>query len=171
VTDLEALSRPSLVVISPNQAGRRSHTLGVVIHSTRGGVDDAGDYARTIGWFSSPQSGVSAHRVIGRLSNEHCQMVADDNIAYHAGEHNAEWCGIEFCQEMSDTPFSSWQLETGARVVACWFKRWGIVPSADTIRAHSEMPQGIRQGKTDPGSLFPMAVFIARVKHLMEEAS
>lgn len=165
--DLEALARPSLVVISPNHADRRSHTLGVVIHSTRGGVDDSGDYARTIGWFSSAQSGVSAHRVIGRLPGEHCQMVADDNIAYHAGEHNAEWVGIEFCQEMSTTPFSSWQVETGARVVAAWFKRWGIEASSETICAHSEMPQGIRQGKTDPGPLFPMGAFVDRVQELL----
>lgn len=168
--DLEALARPSLVIISPNQAGRRSHTLGCVIHSTRGGIDDGQDYTRTVNWFAVPQSLVSAHRVIGRREGEHCQCVSDDNIAYHAGEHNAEWVGIEFCQETPTTPFTDWQLETGARVVAAWFSRWYIAPSSETIRGHEHMPQGIRLGKTDPGELFPMEAFIARVKALMEVA-
>lgn len=166
--DLEAMARPSLVVISPNHGGIRPRTVGVILHSTRGGSDDGNDYQRTINWFANPAAGVSAHRVIGHKAKEHCQCVADDAKAWHAGTPaNDETLSIEFAQETPRTPYTEYQIETGAAVVAAWFRRYGLQANRETIKGHDEIPQGILQGKTDPGGLFPMAAFIARVQVLM----
>jgi len=68
---------------SPNQSDRHGHTPEViVIHVTLGSYDGA------VSWLMNPQSGVSAHFVIGRKGQMN-QLVDLDRAAYHAGRINS----------------------------------------------------------------------------------
>jgi len=163
-------ARPHLVLQSPNHGGPRSQTRGVVLHSTRSGATGTDalsqEYDRTISWFMQPGAEASAHRVIGYVPGQHAQLVADDNIAWHAGDLNEAWLGIEFCQPRPEDPYSQWQIETGAAVVAEWLRQYGLEPSAATIVRHQDTEQGRREGKSDPGDRFPLGAFVDLVGRL-----
>lgn len=160
------------VYYSPNRGGKRTTTIGIVLHSTRSGLADEDaltkEYGRTISWFMSPRAEASAHRVIGYAPGQHAQLVADDYIAWHAGEMNGAWLGIEFCQPRAADPFSDYQISVGIAVCLEWCIRYGIETSLKTIVRHQDTVQGRRWGKTDPGDMFPYADFVATVRMLWE---
>ena len=139
----------------------------MVLHSTRSGLAGPealdNEYALTINWFLNPNAQASAHRVIGHSPGQHAQLVSDDLEAWHARTYNYTHLGIEFCQPRPTDPFSSWQIETGAMVVAAWCHKYGIIPSRDTIVRHQDIPPGKEDGKTDPGELFPYDSFLSKV--------
>ena len=62
----------------------------VVIHITDGGSNING----TISWFKNPAARVSAHYVVGQ-NGEVVQMVAHNDVAWHAGPANGDSIGIE----------------------------------------------------------------------------
>jgi N-acetyl-anhydromuramyl-L-alanine amidase AmpD len=75
--------------------------------------------------------------------------------------------GLELVQPKPDDTFSIEQLEAAAQVVAGWCRRYNIPlvhdPTAG-LAGHDEIPPGIRDGKTDPGEMFPWGEFIPRVQ-------
>jgi N-acetyl-anhydromuramyl-L-alanine amidase AmpD len=162
------------VYYSPNCGGLRRRTVGIVLHSTRSGMSGERaletEYGRTISWFMTPGANASAHRVIGYVPGQHAQIVPDDYVAWHAGEMNDEWLGIEFCQPRPADPFSEYQFAVGVTVCVEWCTRYGIEPSPRTIVRHQDTAQGKRWGKTDPGDMFPYADFGALVRLLWERA-
>ncbi len=62
----------------------------IVIHITDGGANING----TISWFKNPAAKVSSHYVIGQ-DGEIVQMVAHNDVAWHAGSANGTSIGIE----------------------------------------------------------------------------
>jgi N-acetyl-anhydromuramyl-L-alanine amidase AmpD len=62
----------------------------IVIHITDGGANING----TVSHFSNPESGVSAHYIVGQ-DGEIVQMVRHNDIAYHAHGANTDSIGVE----------------------------------------------------------------------------
>jgi hypothetical protein len=62
----------------------------IVIHITAGRANIAGP----ISWFQNPQSGVSAHYIVGQ-DGEVVQMVHEADVAFHARSANSDSIGIE----------------------------------------------------------------------------
>jgi hypothetical protein len=149
----------------------------VLIHSTRGGVDDGGDYARTLGWFANTDSQVSAHMVIGH-DGELARVIDDADGAWHAGDGsgpmNLGALAVELAQELPTTPYTDAQINKLAQVVAYWCDKY-IIPAeyldTDTENwwtargityhetydaspgAYRDFRRGKPYGKSDPGFL------------------
>ena len=100
---LSIAAPPTIWDPSPNYtASSREVTYdidAIVIHTTEG-IDSNGDgiysecYTQAINWFKNSSAGVSAHYVISP-GGEITQMVADDDIAWHATYYNKRSIGIE----------------------------------------------------------------------------
>ena len=152
---------------SPNHGGGRTRTLGVVLHSTRGGTASAAlDYQATISHFLNPVSQVSAHAVVGP-SGEIWYPIRDGVVGWHAGEHNLEWLGIEIAQTRLGSWLSPQAVAVAARIVAGWCVKYNIPAVWSTVRGlaeHREMPQGKRVGKSDIGAPFDRAAFLEAVR-------
>ena len=65
---------------APNhERGRRGRTpTGIVLHT------NVGSFESTCNWFADPESGVSAHYLVG-LDGRIAQFVDEDDTARHAG--------------------------------------------------------------------------------------
>ena len=163
--DRVQLATPALYVVTPNQGGLFKPRR-VILHSTGSGADEAREFKRTVSYFSQPGN-PSSHRVIGYERGQHAMLVPDDRQAWHAREDNESAWGIEFGDADSKGPYSDWQLESGAAVVASWFLACGIEPTRETIVRHRDTAQGKREGKVDPGDCLPLDWFIEEVRRLM----
>ena len=154
---------PNHTYDSPNKGGRRLETLGVVIHSTRGGASSpAQEWAGTINWFLKQASQVSAHRVV-HVDGANAQLVADELVAWHARSYNQTWLGIEVVQPKSSHTFTESQYRTTARIIVDWAEKFGFTPDRDHIKGHDE----IQAGKTDPGMMWSWPHFMQCVKEAM----
>ncbi len=152
---------------SPNHDGPRAQTLGVVLHSTRGGAASLdAEYQATLNWFANPASGVSAHAVVGP-NGEVAYPVADNLIAWHARSYNQTHLGIELVQSRPGQAIPAPCLAVAARVVAQWCVRYKIPIVWSTTKGlaeHREIPPGVADRKTDIGPGFDRATFLQRVK-------
>ena len=157
------------VRLTANKGGRRSRTVGVVVHATRGGTANAeADYRATINFFLAPGTPASAHFVVG--PSRVCRMVDDDDQAWHGAVNNATHLGIEIAQPASQPPFSDFQYKAAAAIVRAWCQKYGIPmehvgsQSQPGILGHDESEQGKGVGKTDPGRQFDWARFMTLVR-------
>jgi hypothetical protein len=157
------------VRLTANQGGRRSRTIGVVVHATRGGTANADtDYRATINFFLAPGTPASAHFVVG--PSRVCRMVEDDDQSWHGGVNNATHLGIEIAQPASQPPFSDFQYKAAAAIVREWCRKYDIpAEHVDSqarpgIIGHEETEQGRGVGKTDPGRQFDWAHFMELVR-------
>ena len=110
---------------SPNFSSRGGQDiLGTVLHYT-GDATTAG----TIRWFQNPESGVSAHYIIGR-DGRTVQMVKDTDKAWHAGtsemiidgeslpDANRFTIGVELCNHgLMQQIGSNWYYSMGRRLI------------------------------------------------------
>src|SRR3990167_4207093 len=110
--------------------------------------------------FQGPTRIASAHYGIGG-SVIH-QYVKEDDTAYHSGNLtvNRESVGIEH-EGGPDLPISETTIQTSIKLVADICKRYGIVPSGDTIKRHSDF-----KSTACPGSL-PVERIIQEVQVLL----
>ena len=110
--------------------------------------------------FQDPTRIASAHYGIGG-SVIH-QYVKEDDTAYHSGNLtvNRESVGIEH-EGGPDLPISETTIQTSIKLVADICKRYGIVPSGDTIKRHSDF-----KSTACPGSL-PVERIIQEVQVLL----
>lgn len=162
--------------------GNRTPIRRIIVHSTRGGVDDGGDFTRTLYWFANTNSKASAHIVIGH-EGEVGRCVSDLQGAWHAGDGlgpmNLGSLAIEFAQELPTTEYTDAQIASGANVCGIWCAAYGLDPrytpapeegswwNTSGITGHAEYDAtktGRRFGKTDPGTLFPWPEFIRQVR-------
>ena len=134
---------------SPNQeSGRRGRTpTGIVLHT------NVGSFESTCDWFADPESGVSAHYLVGldgRVAQfvdeedtaRHAGRVADPTTPLHAGDDpNLHTIGIEF--EDGGDPLGAErtprQYRAGARLVREIALRWDIPLDRDHIVGHREL--------------------------------
>ncbi len=160
----------------------------IVIHTTEGS-DTNGDgyymecYTQAINWFKNSSSQVSAHYVVAP-NGEITQMVAIEDVAWHATYYNKRSIGIECAGFASKA--ATWTpelLEALESLVAWLCETYGVVPLHPTntattdggyltstgIVGHSQVQTsgsaaGSQYGsKSDPGSYFPWTTFIAGV--------
>jgi N-acetylmuramoyl-L-alanine amidase len=141
----------------PGREGRSP--AAIVIHTTDGSWDAA------LAWFARPESGVSAHYVVG-LDGRVAQLVDEADTARHAGrvldpvarvvresdaDPNTFTIGIEF--EDAGNPLGAVrpgaQYDAGARLIAEACRRWGIPLDREHVIGHRE----IYAAKECPGNL------------------
>lgn len=190
---LPVLDAPPVVWnASPNYtASNREWTYdidSIVIHTTEGS-DTNGDgyyaecYTQAINWFKNSSAGASAHYVIAPWG-EITQMVADDDIAWHAAYYNSRSIGIE-CAGFAGSP-STWTPELLAaltQLVAWLAEKYGVPlvhPDDDAndwggwyggtgiLGHHQTQTSGSAAAaaygvRTDPGPYFPWGSFMAGV--------
>jgi N-acetylmuramoyl-L-alanine amidase len=144
---------------TPNQRhgreGRRPR--GIVLHTTAGSFDSA------VNWFSRPESGVSAHYLVG-LDGRVAQFVEEEDTARHAGrvsnptaslydgtDPNLYTVGIEFEDggEPERVRRPDAQYDTGAALIAAIAGRWRIPLDRKHVVGHRELTDR----KTCPGNL------------------
>lgn len=149
---------PVQTFATPNVGARRQATRGIVVHATRGqGRTPDEEYQATIRHFANPQSEVSAHAVIA--ADGTIAAVGDwDAQTWHAGENNADRIGIEIVQSAADAargvPFTDAQYRSLAWLTGQLARRYGFGIDRNALVGHSELEQGQRHGKTDPGDHF-----------------
>lgn len=143
--------------------GPRAQTRGVVVHTTRGGSGSLEeDYRSTVAWFQNPQSGVSAHLVVG--PSEVARCLHDTAIGYHAKTANQAFLGLEIAQPTISTPISDFQYAAAAEACRRWAEQYGfplervMTEAAAGLVGHQDTESGKQDGKTDPG-VPPQGVF------------
>lgn len=164
---LSVPTRESLASPDNYQKGPRQKTIGVVVHTTRGGGRPENEFSSTIAWFANPDAGVSAHLVVGHTPfDEVARCVHDDDIAWHARTANQTHLSIEICQAKIGDPITPFQYEAAAEAVRLWAAKYKFpVRRVKTITqpgivGHEDSEPGKLDGKTDPGPLFDWDRFI-----------
>ena len=150
------------------QKGPRARTLGVFIHSTRGGTRRDTEYSSTVNWFQNPDAQVSAHLVIGLPPFEQvARCVHDDDIAWHAREANQTHLSIELCQPTITDPITDFQYRAAAEACRLWAAKYHFPTTRSMsivtpgIIGHEDSEPGKRDHKSDPGPAFDWAKFLA----------
>jgi len=105
----------------------------IVIHITDGSANING----TISWFKNPAAKVSAHYVIG-LDGEIVQMVAHDDVAWHAGSANRGSIGIEHVANTRGLNPTAAQMCASAALVTWLCDRYNIPADRAHILGHAE---------------------------------
>ena len=129
-----------------------------MLHTAVGGLDG------TVSWFAHPDSGVSAHFVVG-LDGRLVSVVAEEDTARHAGRRrdasarflpadvdpNRVTIGIEFADDHDPlgVPRPDAQYTTGAELLWALSLRWSIPLDRDHVVGHRE----IDAGQSCPGNL------------------
>ncbi|MBI3272205.1 MAG: N-acetylmuramoyl-L-alanine amidase [Planctomycetes bacterium] len=124
----------------------------VVIHDIEGTAPGA------IGWFQNPAAHASAHYVIG-YDGALTQMVADHDIAWHAGNwaYNETSIGIEHAGFASSSLYTEAEYAKSAALVRWICQTYGIPMDRSHIIGHQEVPDPDGSGfggaghHTDPG--------------------
>lgn len=145
---------------SAHHGDERPATVGVVIHSTRGGKGAGWELLSTVNYLLRNDRDVSAHAVVGR-TGVWFQLVNPALVAYHAREMNDSHLSIELEQGQPTDPFTDEQYTVAAFIVRDWAHRFGFVVSAETVVGHDATAPGRRDGKSDPGGRFDLPHFLA----------
>ncbi|GHF50174.1 hypothetical protein GCM10010218_34610 [Streptomyces mashuensis] len=117
----------------------------VVIHLTEE------TFADTTRIFQDPASRVSAHYLVASATGEVARLVAEKDIAWHAGnwEYNTHSIGIEHEGWPARPEFLTDALyRASARLTAAVCARHGIPADREHVIGHSEVPGATH---TDPG--------------------
>ncbi|MBI5368192.1 MAG: N-acetylmuramoyl-L-alanine amidase [Planctomycetes bacterium] len=141
------------------------HITQIVIHDIEGGA------AGAISRFRSPSAHVSAHYVIdydGTLT----QMVAEKNIAWHAGNSliNGRSIGIEHAGFAYHGHYTEAEYRKSAALVRWLCDHYRIPKDRHHIIAHAEVPDPDGSGyggvshHTDPGPRWDWAHYMALVR-------
>lgn len=127
--------------------------MGIIIHSTRGGADYGREFNATLAWFADPGSKVSAHVVLG-FDGRRAHVVPHNLMAWHAGDMNAQWLGVELEQPHQGDPISDVQYA----MLREWIAEMQAVYGTLQLVEHKGSPQGQAVGKSDVGPPFDMGL-------------
>ena len=105
----------------------------VVIHIT----DSGANISSPINWFKDPRAKVSAHYVIGQ-DGTIVQMVAHNDVAWHAGSANGTSIGIEHVANTRGLNPTPAQMCASAALVTWLCDTYGIPADRQHILGHSE---------------------------------
>ena len=131
----------------------------VVLHAT------VGSLSATLGWFSNPESGVSAHYVVAKTGRIY-QMVEEERRAHHAGassfqgreDFNRFSVGIEIVNKNDgQDAYPPDQFEAVVNLVDYLAAKYDI--ERQWIVTHADIST---VGKTDPRG-FPVLELLARI--------
>lgn len=146
------------VAASASNYSNRSRTAAdidvVVIHTTQGA------YAGTISWFQNAASQVSAHYVIRASDGDITQMVAHEDIAWHAGNwsYNERSIGIEHEGWVADpNTYTMAQYQASADLTRWLCDNLGIPKDRQHIIGHVEVPSATH---TDPGQFWDWTLYM-----------
>lgn len=119
----------------------------VVVHTTQG------SYSGAISWFGNCSAQVSAHYVVRSSDGEITQTVAEEDIAWHAGNwtYNELSIGIEHEGYIEDPEewYTDEMYQASANLVIDILSRTDVQADRDHIVGHIEIPGSTH---TDPGS-------------------
>ena len=107
----------------------------IVIH------DIEGSYASAINVFQDPNRHGSAHYIVS-YKGQVTQMVAEKNVAWHAGnwDYNTRAIGIEHEGYAGINTYTSPEYYASARVVASICSRWGVPMDRKHVIGHNQVP-------------------------------
>ena len=105
----------------------------IVIHITDGRANINGP----ISWFKNPTANVSAHYVIGQ-DGEIVQMVAHNDVAWHAGSANGTSIGIEHVANTHGLNPTAAQMCASAALVTWLCDQYGIPADRTHILGHAD---------------------------------
>ncbi len=137
----------------------------VVIHTVQGG------YSSCYNWFANCDAQASAHYVVRSSDGAVTQMVAEADIAHHAGNWsvNERSVGIEHEGYVSDPGrwYTSAMYAGSAALVVDIAARQGVPLDRSHVIGHDEVPDPYEPGRyggsgnhTDPGSGWDWDVFM-----------
>jgi N-acetylmuramoyl-L-alanine amidase len=140
----------------------------IVIH------DIEGSYGSAIKVFQDPNRHGSAHYVIS-YKGQITQMVAEHNIAWHAGnwDYNTRAIGIEH-EGFAWTPglYTAAEYKASAQLAASICSRWGVHLDRSHVIGHNQVPDpnnpnlyGGSDHHTDPGPYWNWTYYIAIAKN------
>jgi N-acetylmuramoyl-L-alanine amidase len=152
---------------SPNFNRRPAGTriTAIVLHADAGSTEEG-----ALSWICTkhpnPDDNVSYNYLISRDSVVY-QCVADADRAWHAGRSsfrgrancNDYALGVAFANNQKGEAFTEAAIDAGVELCALLCLRHNI--PLDRITTHAVVSPG---RKTDPGPLFSLATFVARVK-------
>ena len=155
---------------------KRATVNEIIVHATggpfcRGGevvFSPAGTVASIKRFFEASGS-VSIHYIIGR-DGEVAKSVPEDEVAFHAVDHNDHAISIELINDGDGRePYPEAQVAALVNLIKAVRRRWGIPLSA--IKGHEDVDRstfacGGRQArrKQDPGPQFPWERFRQELK-------
>jgi len=105
----------------------------IVIHIT----DSGANISSPINWFKNPAAKVSAHYVIGQ-DGTIVQMVAHNDVAWHAGSANGTSIGIEHVANTRGLNPTAAQMCASAALVTWLCDTYGIPADRQHILGHAE---------------------------------
>jgi hypothetical protein len=139
----------------------------VVVHVTEGSYDG------TVSWFRSPRARAAANYVVGR-DGRIAHMVADDRIAWHAGNSyvNYHSVGVEHEGYTDvDGTLTDAEYRASARLVASLLRRYHLPADRRHLIGHSEVPDPNHRGSyggfahhRDPGPHWDWARYLSYVR-------
>ncbi len=140
--------------------GIRTRTDLIIVHSTRGGAQNAGaELQATLNWFANPANQASAQDVIAADGTIY-QCVPGEKISWGATYLNQRTINIELVQQTPTTPFTEAQYRSVAWRLRDYCQRFGIPyrhangENEPGIIGHDTTAQGASWGKSDPGQMF-----------------
>ena len=140
----------------------------IVIH------DIEGSYASAIKTFQNPTRHASAHYIVS-YHGQVTQMVAEQNIAWHAGnwDYNTRAIGIEH-EGFAYTPglYTIPEYRTSAELAASICSRWGVPMDRKHVIGHYQVPDPNHPGlfggtdhHTDPGPYWNWTYYISLAQY------
>lgn len=127
------------------------------MHSTNGrGATYDLEFEGTLRWFANPASEVSAHIVIA-ADGTIAEVVDPDHRAWHCGELNDQYLGIEIAKPAASSHVYDEQLRSAAWWLKRMAERYGFSLTPATLPEHRQTSQGKRIGKVDIGGDYSYA--------------
>lgn len=169
------------------QKANRSEIKWIILHSMEA-AESSTTALNVSNWFASKDAPLaSAHFCID--DQQIIQCVKDEDVAYHAKSANRFGLGIEHAGYAKQTrdqwldSFGIQMLKRSAKLTASLCKKWnipikyiernGLKNGDNGISTHNECTFAFEngQGHTDPGSAFPMDLYINWVQQCYDELS
>ncbi|MGH2362427.1 MAG: hypothetical protein ACRDGM_18035 [bacterium] len=121
---------------------------GVILHGTRSGQDfnTTREMLATLNFVAGGAVGLGWNITVA--DNWVCEHIDSERWGWNARESSNHHLAVEFAQAKLGTPISDEQIEA-----FCWYfvhvmrKSWPGLPAV--FPNHSDLPPGIRDGKTD----------------------
>jgi len=126
----------------------------IVIHIT----DSGANISSPINWFKDPRAKVSAHYVIGQ-DGTIVQMVAHNDVAWHAGSANGTSIGIEHVANTRGLKPTAAQMCASAALVTWLCDTYGIPADRQHILGHAEA-DGRTTHKACPNAVWDWAYYM-----------
>ena len=124
---------------------------GILLHGSRGGTPQPvfDEYMGTANWAASPAHQLGWNATIGE--HRYCTHMTTRQWGWNAREHSGVYLAVEFAQPtvndaITDAQVSAFVAWWKADVLPVWPT---LTVSRTPLPTHSEMPAGVRDGKSD----------------------